>query len=77
MSNGAGQCCALEICCNGPERRMKTVQSIAAATGADESYCNGFLDWMESTHLVFAPEEFAATIARIAAIAHAHPKADV
>jgi hypothetical protein len=77
MSNGQ-QCCALEICCpNEPERRIKLVQSIAADTGADESYCNGFLDWMESNHLIFAPVEFAATIARIAAIAHAHPKADV
>ncbi len=71
MSNGA-QCCALEICCPPSERRQKLTAMIVAFTGAEESHCEGFLDWMAHEDLIFAPSSFSQTIADIAAATKKH-----
>jgi len=71
MSNG-GQCCALEVCCDAAQSRTKTTAALVAFTGAEASYCEKFLDWMEMEGLVFAPESFQQVINEIAAMAKKH-----
>jgi len=72
MSNGT-TCCALEICCNAAQRRMKVVESLATFTGAEPEYCAKVLDWMEHEGLVFAPTSLAPVIQDIATMARKHP----
>lgn len=72
MSNGE-QCCALEICCGGAERRLKTAQALGTAMGGDATIGTKVLDWMDANNLVFAPASFQQVIADVASIARAHP----
>lgn len=71
MSNGT-TCCASEVCCGGAEARKKVIASLMASTGAEERYCEGFLNWMTNEGLIFAPESLRPFVQEIAEMAKRH-----
>lgn len=71
MPNGT-QCCALEVCCNAAQRRLKVIAALVQFTGAEADYCEKFLDWMEHEGLVFAPTSFQTVVNEIATMAKKH-----
>jgi hypothetical protein len=68
MPNGQ-QCCALEICCDPPAAREKSIASIAAFAKCEPEYAAKFLDWMDHEGLIFAPPSMRAVMDDVAKMA--------
>lgn len=76
MSNG-GQCCAIEVCCDGAALRTKLPAMVAkhagvAQTAASDEVLGQLQDFMETEGIAFAPASVKPFIQEVLAAERRH-----
>jgi hypothetical protein len=72
MPNGAA-CCLLQVCCDGPQRRKRSINWLVEKTGVSEDQVAKVFDALDA-EVDFAPKGTQAMIDAVADMARKHTK---